>query len=327
MVDTTNIVNLIALEFGGQSVKAARVTSSGEIAEIFKFALPQDVPLQLSSDENGSDSFHKRLCSILRDARSDRTIAATGVAAPSPFDADVTFQLLQKPAYRHVNGNPLKPFIRIESDCNELYVLNDAAAAALGEIWKGRIKPAGRYLFLTLGTGLGGCFIVDGKIVKGEEYGATPSGEVWDYQFNGRNLEDSTGTTKSMVALYLSIRGLNLDVQHGDMRLLETFARYHGSKDYSKANYVFKKFGESLGLGIAGIAAKFQPEEIVLAGNLAKGNELFLCEANAAMARQFKLMDRPISPQFVVSDLIDKAGLLGAAYHALQQYSALHPHP
>ena len=167
---------VLALEFGGQSVKAASIDSKGNLGNVFSFKLNQKNPLSF-------DEFKNKLEKIIQKSKSKRKISAVSIAAPRPhYSSSLKFNLEQKPAYKNVNGKSLKKLILKSADCEVFYTENDAAAAAKGEIWKGAILSKGKFMFLTLGTGLGGSFVIDSKIVKGKNVGATNSGEIWDHK-------------------------------------------------------------------------------------------------------------------------------------------------
>ena len=168
----------------------------------------------------------------------------------------------------------------------------------------------GRYLFLTLGTGLGGCFIIDGKIVKGKEIGATESGEIWDYKFKGKNLEESIGTTKAMVKIYNSLGGKEKKVLAGDIKYLAEIAR---AKKQKLAIDSFKQFGSLLSEGLTEIVQKFKPKTILLSGNISNALDLFEKEANNALSKNLKRLGMNQKVILKKSELIDSGGLIGLA--------------
>lgn len=285
---------VISVEFGGQSVKAARVSSNGDMSGPFKLQLDQKNPLKL-------DKFLEGLRKIIHQAKGSEEILAVGVGAPNPYDDEtLTFHLGQKPAYKYINNQPLKEEILKIVGCDKFFVMYDAGVAYLGEIWKGEMKPKGRFILLTLGTGLGACFVEDGEIVKGRD-GVPDSGEIWDYQFMGENFEENAGTTKSIVKIYKKLGGTDKDVLSGNIEHLAELAK---NNDNLAVNS-FREFGRLLGEGLKEIVSKFKPESIILSGNIANSFDLFSKDADRALDTD--------KVEFVKSDLIDKGGLLGAA--------------
>lgn len=291
---------ILALEFGGQSVKAASVNSKGDLKNVSRFKLDQKNPLSFSE-------FKSRLKFIIMKARSDRQVFAVGVSAPNPWGGSLVFNLKQKPSYKNINGKSLKGLILKVADCKKFYVENDAVAAARGEIWKG--EKSKRFMFLTLGTGLGGSFIVNGKIVKGRKFGATTSGELWNYKFRGENLEENIGTTKSMVRIYNRLGGKNKRVLKGDVEYLANRAR--GGNVL--AVRTFKVFGNLLGEGLVELVRKFKPKTIILSGNIANAYDLFGRNANKMLSNCLKYFIVSRKVVFKKSKLIGNGGLIGVS--------------
>lgn len=293
---------ILALEFGGQSVKAARVNTLGKLVVPRSFPLDQKKPPTLESTLN-------HLSEMIQMVRQQTEIAAIGVGAPSPCDFDtLTFHLGQKPSYRHINGRRLRESIVAYAGCENLCAENDAIVAAKGEIWKGsHVEEKGRYIFLTLGTGLGACYVVDGRLVRGEEFGATASGELWDYPYKGAPLEETAGTTKAIVKAYVSSGGSDESVINGNIEHLAVMARMGDEL----AIETFRKFGALLYKGLAEPIRQFGPKAVVLSGNLANAFDLFERDANGSASD---------STRFVKSDLIGQGGLLGAALCAINEF-------
>jgi len=293
---------ILAIEFGGHSIKAASVNSKGNLINFSKFELNQTKPTNYNV-------FKDKLQKLIKKASSNKRISSVGIAVPNPVDKSfLKLKLRQKPAYKHINGKPIKDIISSAIDCRNFFIENDTEAAAYAEIWKDKKLSKGNYLFLTLGTGLGGCFISDGKIVKGKDFGATESGEIWDYNFKKQNLEDNVGTTKAMVRIYKDLGGKEKKVLAGDIKYLANLAK----KKQKIAVDSFKEFGNLLGGGLAEIIQKFKPKTILLSGNLSNALNLFQKEAKRSLSK--KLKHHKIN--FKKSNLIDKGGLIGLALFA-----------
>jgi len=243
---------------------------------------------------------------IIKQAKYGREIFAVGIAAPSPWIGSLIFKLKQKPSYKSINGRSLKGLILKAADCKKFYVENDAVAAVNGEIFKGEMSK-GKYIFLTLGTGLGGIFVNNGKIVKGRMIGATVSGGVWNHKFRGENLEENVGTTKAIVRIYSRLGGKSNKVLEGDVEYLAIMAR--GGNVL--AIRTFKVFGNLLGEGLVGLSVRFKPKIIILSGNISNAYDLFGRNANKMLSNCLKYfkVDRKIV--FKKSRLIDKGGLIG----------------
>jgi predicted NBD/HSP70 family sugar kinase len=168
-------------------------------------------------------------------------------------------------------------------------------------------------MLLTLGTGLSAVFIEDGLIVTGQQVKGIPdSGELRDYQYRGTDLENLTGATKSVVSIYRQFGGSNPDVLDGNLKKLASMGQEN--LDGGIAQKTFVEFGWRLGDSLAPIVNKFDPETIILSGNIAHAYDLF--EDAAIQALRTKLVDSDAATNFVKSELIDRGGLFGAAFRA-----------
>ena len=298
---------VIALEFGGQSVRTARVDSSGNLTGPYRFALAEENP----------PSFGEFICgaqSIIRKAKGKYDISAVGVACPNPYiSGEIVLNLDHKPAYAFLNRKPLRKHIVDAAGCENLFDVYDAGAAVKGELWKGDLPNQGKHMFLTLGTGLGSAFVFNGEIIRGQ-LGTPESGEIWEIQYGGEKLEESAGTTKVMVRIYLELGGTDDEIKNGNIKRLADIARNSGPPEYCLAQKAFKEFGKSLGEALAYACSDFGPESFVLAGNISKAFNLF--EKELTLSYLSQLSGHGDVPVFKESRLIDRNGLLGAAYIA-----------
>ena len=153
----------------------------------------------------------------------------------------------------------------------------------------------------------------NGEIIKGQ-LGVPDSGEIWDLPYKGKMLEEWAGTTKAMVQIYESLGGIDNDIKNGNIRQLAGIAGDTNHHEYYLAQTALKEFGGSLGAALAYACSEFRPESFLLAGNIAKAFDLFDREvtvsylSNASFRRKRSV--------FKQSRLIDRNGLLGAAYIA-----------
>jgi len=298
----------IAIEFGGQSIKTALIDQQGNMTSKNKMDLSQENPPSYAD-------FEEDFKALLQSTSGGKEIAAVGIALPSPFDPqDLTLNLTQKPAYQHINGHALKSLLLDVTGLSEYYTLNDAAAAGLGELWQGKIDERGRFLLLTLGTGLGAVFMQDGLIVTGRHVSGIPeSGEIWDYPYQDTHLENVSGSTKAAVAIYSQLGGSDAEVLDGNLKKLASEARQ--DRYGVIARMTFAEFGRRLSAGIAPIVQKFRPQAIILSGNISLAYDRFAQTAQETL--RDSLQGSGFDTKLLQSELIDRGGLLGAAYRAL----------
>ena len=171
--------------------------------------------------------------------------------------------------------------------------LNDADAFLLGEIGTGAARLATRSVGITLGTGIGSAFALNGQLVTYGP-GVPERGEVWDLPYESGIVEDLI-STRALQANYLRRTSVMLDVA--------TIAG--GAATDAAARVVFEEFGRQLGRVLRHVTAQFAPEVIVIGGGIARSSHLFLPAASAEL--QFAGTCLQVSHQ------LDNAPLIGAA--------------
>jgi len=170
--------------------------------------------------------------------------------------------------------------------------LNDAAAYLLGEVGAGAGRGFERVVCITLGTGIGSGFAVDGKVVT-TGAGVPPGGEIWDYPYAGGILED-TLSTRALQAMYKS--------RTGQVREVAAIAADASTDPDAKA--VFEEFGRRLGVAFRDVLGVFDPQVVVIGGGISRSSHLFLPFAQQEVA--------DLRMELRISTLLDKAPLVGA---------------
>ncbi|MDD6037321.1 MAG: ROK family glucokinase [bacterium] len=160
---------------------------------------------------------------------------------------------------------------------------NDANVAALGEMWQGAGKGAKNVVMLTLGTGVGGGVIVDGKIVAGST-GA--GGEIGHIPVNYEETAVCGCGKRGCLEQYASATGIvtltkrmlaSSDESSSLREITEVTAK--DTFDAAKAGdalalAVIEQFGEILGKALAGIACIVNPEVFVIGGGVSKAGTI-----------------------------------------------------
>jgi glucokinase len=192
---------------------------------------------------------------------------------------------------------------------------NDANAAALGEWRFGAGKGCNDLLMVTLGTGVGSGFIVNGQLMLGSHGNAGEVGHM-TIVIDGR---PCTCGRKGCLEAYVSIRGLRQTYVEldGDPEVLKEegvhcIARAAGRGD-AAALQTFRHAARWLAVGLANAVAVTGPERIVLFGGIARNGELLMAPLRERF-REFLLNIYQGRVDLVASALPDDdAAILGAA--------------
>lgn len=204
---------------------------------------------------------------------------------------------------------------------------NDADAAALGEYWRGAGQGAKRLYAVTVGTGVGTSFILDGKIYRGAD-GSHPEGGHQMIDPNGPECYCGyRGCWESLIsgpAISKNVRSAlsgdpDFDLALGDpnrfdARLVAEAARAGDAT----ALAVMQKSACDFSIGIINVISLFVPDVIVLSGGVMRSADLFLPTLNEMLRTP-----NPMVPfdrvRIVPAELGYHAGLYGSAYTILRE--------
>jgi glucokinase len=176
--------------------------------------------------------------------------------------------------------------------------VNDACAYLLGEIHRGAASKVRRAIGITLGTGLGSAFAVDGEIVTSGD-GVPNGGSLWDFPWEGGIVEDLV-SARAIQNLHCTRTGETLEVQEIALR----------ARNGGPALEAMQQFGRTLGRVLAQTCSAFRPQVVVFGGAISRSADLLLPAARAEMESS--------DTRLAVSDLFDDAALVGAGVRWLQ---------
>lgn len=192
------------------------------------------------------------------------------------------------------------------------YVLNDAVAAMMGEASFGAAKNKRNVVMLTLGTGVGGAILINGKPYQGA---MNKAGHIGHMVINDGGDCDVTGMPGSLeecignCTIEKRSKGRFTSTQ-------EMLAAYRRGDDFAKE--VWLKSVRQLGIGLASIANILSPEVIVLGGGIAQaGDDLF--EPLNGFMKQFEWQPNGKTTEIVKAVHSDMAGAIGAAGFAMNK--------
>jgi glucokinase len=278
-------VSTAALELGGSHVSAARVdVATARVADFRR------LPLHPHGRRG------ELLDAIVAAARSVADGAThVGVAVPGPFDYErgiCTIRGVGKlDALFGVDLRSQLSGVFPAADAQAIRFLNDAEAFLLGEAAAGAARGYSRVIGVTLGTGLGSAFHVEGEIVRSGP-GVPADGELHRILFRGAPVEDS-----------LSGRGLR--ARFGGDVAVERMAELADDGD-PLAKAVFASFGADLAEFLAPWVHEFGAECVVVGGAIARAWSHFATP-----------LAQEIAADVVPAARLDDAALLGAALHAV----------
>jgi len=298
---------VLAVDIGGTNLRQAIVDGQGRILHERRDGLRLS---QQTSEDAMLDAIVERLRPMLTAHR----VQAVGIGFPGFFD-DTRGLLVASPNLPYVHDLPLGRRLS-ERLGLPVALQNDALCAALGEFHFGRGRGATNLLHITLGTGVGGGLILNGRPWTGEsgmamEFGHTrvhpePTAR-WCGCGNQGCLEAYASAT-AITRMYADITGEALDAR-------QIYRRAKNGDELAQA--LWAEAGASLGAAIAQCVVLLDIHRITISGGLIGAWDMF--EAPLGNTLESVLISAQRERVKVLpSRLDDRAGLLGAACLARQ---------
>ena len=306
----------VGIDVGGTTVKEGLVNRNGEV--LSKLSVPTP-PL---IDKAGYAAVIDGIKNLLDAQDGDVALKGIGLAVPCPVPDDGNVKLI---ANASLDLPGLGAALEAAFEGAAVAFVNDANAAALGEMWRGSALGHRSMALVTLGTGIGAGVVIDGKVIGGAN-GA--GGEVGHTCVNPaeervcgcgrRGCLEQYASASGVVNSYkmeCEKRGTQPVELSGPSDSKSVFDAYQAGDEAAAA--AVDIMVEYLGLALANLACTVDPEAIVLGGGLSAAGDLFLDK----LVERFKYYtlsvcaDTPIE----IASLGNDAGLIGAAYAGLME--------
>jgi glucokinase len=248
----------LGIDLGGTNIKAVLLDAEGNTVEKQSTS---------TKDDEGTQPWKQGVKAIVEffQKKTERGVVQVGISAPGLASADnsciahLPNKLLGIENFRWGN------FLGIKAR-----VLNDAHAALVAESRMGAGVGHKNIILLTLGTGVGGGVIFDGKLLQGRQGRAGHFGHISVSTNRGRSIVGTPGTLENAI---------------GETTVISrTYGRYPSTKalveGYRKgetfASWVWLRSVQQLSRGIVSLINAFSPDIVIIAGGITKaGDDLF----------------------------------------------------
>jgi predicted NBD/HSP70 family sugar kinase len=182
-------------------------------------------------------------------------------------------------------------------------VRNDVDCAALGEMWLGN-HSSKSFIALTVGTGIGGAIVIDGKMYSGHSFSA---GE-WGYMLVEGEPFEKNASMSGLIGFANHYKGTR---QWTGKEIFDLYDQ--GDKQIQEA---VRQFYRYLAMGISNLIYIFNPEKVIIGGGVTARGEKFLQEVQAEI-NNYLLPSFQRNTEVVLAKLSNHAGMIGALYHFL----------
>src|SRR5690242_15609318 len=286
----------IGVDLGGTNIKIVVISNDGDVLEY----LTCD-----TADADGSWAQTIKQNLDLIQKQRGQSPCHIGLAAPGLAAKDGRSIAYMQGRLKGLQGFVWQDFLE-----SRVVVLNDAHAALLGEVWRGAAQGYRNAILLTLGTGVGGAVLVEGRLIKGQIGRAGHLGHV---SVNSDGSPDIVGTPGS---LELMIGNYNVGERSGG-RFTSTrkLVEAHLAGD-SDATAIWLRSIHQLAAAVASFINAFDPEIVIVGGGIAQAGAALFEPLRKELDRfEWRPMDHQV--QVIPAALGEKAGAIGAAYHAI----------
>ncbi|MCC8140999.1 MAG: ROK family glucokinase [Lachnospiraceae bacterium] len=311
---------VFGVDIGGTTVKIGLFGTDGTLCEI------REIPTR--TEHNGAEILGD-ISGSIRDMISGQDLAqeqilGIGMGVPGPVDREGTVNKCVNLGWGVFN---------VEQEMQELLgfktkASNDANAAALGEMWMGGGKGYRDIVMITLGTGIGGGVIIDGKIVPGFNGAA---GEIGHFTVNEDEPEACACGKHGCLEQYASANGV--------VRMAKKFLKEHDDETILRGNMIdeitskevfdaakegdpvalqlVENFGKMLGKALAHTACVINPQVFVIGGGVSKAGDIVLDVIRKYFVQYAFHASR--GTLFKLAVLGNKAGMFGGARMILDE--------
>ena len=304
----------VGLDIGGTKINGCVVDGDGNIVARAR----RETPAQ------DADAIAHEAADLIRELSNDRDVVAAGVACAGFIDkSGATVLFAPNLAWR---DEPLKQ--RLESIADiPVIIENDANAAAWGEFTHGVGRDTDDMVLVTVGTGIGGGVVVDGRMLRGAWGVAAELGHLrvvpdgircgcgnrgcWEVYASGNAL---VREARELVASGTPLAARLADLcGHAPAALKGADVTRAAKEGDPAALELLTDLGTCIGEGAASVAAILDPELIVIGGGVADAGDLLLDPSRAAFRRQLTGRGHRPEAKFALASLGNDAGMIGAA--------------
>ena len=305
----------IGIDIGGTKIAGAVVTELGEIV----------AERRVPTDAGDADAIVDAVVDMVQELRTEHPdVVAAGVAAPGFIDAS------QSIVYYTPNipwrNEPLRAKLAQRLDL-PLTIDNDANAAGWAEFRYGAGRLASDMTMLTIGTGVGGAIVVQDALLRG---GFGTGGELGHVRVVPDGLPCGCGA-RGCIEQYgsgralLRMAGAIADAEpEGRGAALAARRREAGELDGHDVSTLLQsgdagalaalaELGSWLGQAAASLSVVLDPQVFVFGGGVAQAGDLLLDPVREAYLAHLPARGYHPEPEFVIAELVNDAGVVGAA--------------
>ena len=296
----------IGIDLGGSHIAIGVATKTGKILEKIEKKLKGIVTKEVRS------VIEKTIIDAVEKFSKEYNVLEMGIAIPGTVNDREIVKSVNLGLKNYNIVEKLEEKIKLP-----VKIRNDAKAAAIAENKYGALKGYNRILFLTLGTGIGGAVIINGKLL---DTGNLPGCEIGHMVIEKDGIECNCGKKgcfekyASMQAFKNNLRkALGFDEKVSGKELLATVKNTNEKdENYKMIKKVKNEFIENLAIGISNLVNIFEPEAIGIGGSFVYFEEVLLEDLKKEIISKNLLFNQRKEIKIQTAVLGNEAGIIGA---------------
>jgi glucokinase len=303
----------VGVDIGGTKVLAGVVDDAGAVTRTARRSTPGRRVMTRQVED--------ALVDAIVEAAGSAPLIGVGIAAAGFVDS--AGERVMFAPHLPWQGEPLRDLLQDRLDCNVI-LDNDANCAARAEAHFGAARDVSSALMITMGTGIGGALLLDGRVHRGwngmaGEFGhmqVVPEGRPCECGRAGCWEQYSSGNALVRVARSLMTEQPSMleEMAEGNPdRVTGPMVTTAAEDGDLVARRAFASVGDWLGVGTANLVAAFDPELVVIGGGVSAAGDRLLEPARAALKRTLVGVGHRAVPEIVAAQLGPQAGMIGAA--------------
>ena len=299
---------VLSFDIGGTYIKFGIIDPTGELVYDDKLATPEPGKQQ-------GEAITEQLTRITEKMKNHFSVTAIGISAHGIVDhiqQQVIYCSNYLPGMRHL---PLSAILQRQFDL-PVIMENDGKAAALGEYWQGSGEKYNSFIFVALGTSIGGGIILNGQLWRGIDNIAGEIGYIITHETDKteRFIPGAWEAYASAGSLIRRFRDFKSDQSLTEHAFNEALMQHD-----PQAQEALRQYAHSLSSGLLALAHSLAPEAFILGGAITRMGATLLDPVKEEF-RQRAL--EPISHiPILAATLGNRAGMIGVALLARQQIS------
>jgi predicted NBD/HSP70 family sugar kinase/mannose-6-phosphate isomerase class I len=289
---------ILGIDIGGSHISSALIKPGDDASIIEGSFIRKKIHSISGSSETILSEWVDTIDTSL-DKLNGHVLYGIGIAMPGPFDYESGISLIKGVnKYNSLYGINIKEVLKNQLDIDyDLPVIfeNDASCFGLGECLSGQARGFKKVIAITLGTGLGACFIEGNKVLHNGE-GVPKGGCLYNVPFKGGIAEDYI-SSRWVMETFKSLTGESLTVKEISVR----------AEVYNEAKNIFLRLSENIAELLTPWIQSFQADCLVIGGGIAQSSNVFL-------PLKKSLQDKSgISIPIKISDKMELSAIAGAA--------------